>query len=76
MSDRRVVELHKRDWTPDRDFEIGQDRLAGRAGLRDGNLAVVRVSAPRSRREGTPRLQETGKGTERGCGGRSNRRFE
>lgn len=46
VSDRRVVELHKRDWTPDRDFEIGQDRLAGRAGLRDGNLAVVRVSAP------------------------------
>jgi hypothetical protein len=46
VSDRRVVELHKRDWTPDRDFEIGQDRFAGRAGLRDGNLAVVRVSAP------------------------------
>jgi hypothetical protein len=49
VSDRRVVELHKRDWTPDRDFEIGQDRATGsgdRAGLRHGNLAVVRVAAP------------------------------
>jgi hypothetical protein len=49
VSDRRVVELHKRDWTPDRDFEIGQDRASGateRAGLRHGNLAVVRVAAP------------------------------
>jgi hypothetical protein len=49
VSDRRVVELHKRDWTPDRDFEIAQDRVegsGGRAGLRQGNLAVVRVSAP------------------------------
>jgi tetratricopeptide (TPR) repeat protein len=49
VSDRRVVELHKRDWIPDRDFEIGQDRAAGsgeRTGLRHGNLAVVRVAAP------------------------------
>jgi hypothetical protein len=46
VSDRRLVELHKRAWTPDRDFEIGQDRLAGRAGLRHGNLAVARVAAP------------------------------
>jgi hypothetical protein len=49
VSDRRVVELHKRDWTPDRDFEIAQDRVegsGGRPGLRQGNLAVVRVSAP------------------------------
>jgi hypothetical protein len=46
VSDRRVVELHKRDWTPDRDFEIGQDRVADRAGLRHDNLAVVRVAAP------------------------------
>lgn len=46
VSDRRVVELHKRDWTPDRDFAIAQDRVAGRAGLRQGNLAVVRVAAP------------------------------
>ncbi|HEV8577862.1 MAG TPA: VIT domain-containing protein [Thermoanaerobaculia bacterium] len=46
VSDVRLVELHKRDWTPDRDFEIGQDRLAGRAGLRHGNLTVVRVAAP------------------------------
>ncbi len=46
VSDRRMVELHKRDWTPDRDLEIGQDRVASRAGLRHENLAVVRVSAP------------------------------
>jgi tetratricopeptide (TPR) repeat protein len=46
VHDRRVVELHKRDWTPDQDLKIGQDRVATRAGLRQGNLAVVRVSAP------------------------------
>ena len=46
VRDRRVVELHKRDWTPDQDLEIGQDRVANRSGLRQGNLAVVRVSAP------------------------------
>jgi hypothetical protein len=46
VSDRRVVELHKRDWTPDRDFEIPQSQVASRAGLRHGNLAVVRVAAP------------------------------
>ena len=46
VSDRRVVELHKRDWTPDRDFEIGQERVADRAGLRQANLAVVRVTPP------------------------------
>jgi len=46
VSDRRLVELHKRDWTPDRDLEIGQDQVASRTGLRHGNLAVVRVSAP------------------------------
>ncbi len=42
--DRRVIELHKRDWPPDRDFEIGQDQVSGRAGLRNGSLAVVRVT--------------------------------
>jgi tetratricopeptide (TPR) repeat protein len=46
VSDRRVVELHKQSWTPDRDFEIAQGRAATRAGLRQGNLAVVRVAAP------------------------------
>jgi tetratricopeptide (TPR) repeat protein len=46
VSDRRVVELHKQSWTPDRDFEIAQDRAATRTGLRQGNLAVVRVAAP------------------------------
>ncbi|HXO29185.1 MAG TPA: VIT domain-containing protein [Thermoanaerobaculia bacterium] len=45
-SDRRMVELHKQDWTPDRDFEVGQERVAGRDGLRHANLAVVRVAAP------------------------------
>jgi hypothetical protein len=46
VSDRRVVELHKQDWTPDRDFEIAQDRAGSRAALRQGNLAVARVAAP------------------------------
>ena len=46
VKDRRVVELHKTGWTPDRDFEIGQDRVGSRAGLRHENLSVVRVSAP------------------------------
>jgi hypothetical protein len=46
VSDRRVVELHKRDWTPDRDFEIPQSQVASRASLRHGNLAVVRIAAP------------------------------
>jgi Vault protein inter-alpha-trypsin domain/Tetratricopeptide repeat len=46
VSERRVVELHKEDWTPDQDFQIGQDRIAGRAGLRHDNLVVARVTAP------------------------------
>lgn len=46
VSDRRMVELHKTGWTPDRDFRIGQDQVASRAGLRHDNLAVFRVSAP------------------------------
>jgi tetratricopeptide (TPR) repeat protein len=46
VSDRRMVELHKRDWTPDRDLEIRQDQVGARSGLRHGNLAVVRVAAP------------------------------
>ena len=46
VSNRRLVELHKQAWTPDRDLEIGQDRVAGRAGLRRDNLAVARVAAP------------------------------
>ncbi|HEX3556315.1 MAG TPA: VIT domain-containing protein [Thermoanaerobaculia bacterium] len=49
VHDRRVIELHKRDWTPDRDFEIGQDRspeIMSRSGLRQANLAVVRVVPP------------------------------
>ena len=46
LSERRLFELHKRGWTPDRDVVIAQDQVAGRAGLRHGNLAVVRVAAP------------------------------
>ena len=46
VRERRMVELHKQAWTPDRDFEIAQDRVAGRAGLRHENLAVVRVVPP------------------------------
>jgi tetratricopeptide (TPR) repeat protein len=46
VRERRVVELHKQSWTPDRDFEIGQDCVAARMGLREDNLAVVRVSPP------------------------------
>lgn len=44
VNDRRMVHLHKQAWTPDRDFEIGQDRVASRTGLRHANLAVVRVA--------------------------------
>jgi hypothetical protein len=54
VSDRRVVELHKRDWTPDRDFEIPQSQVASRAGLRHGNLAVVRIAAPVAAVPGEP----------------------
>ncbi|HEY0555156.1 MAG TPA: VIT domain-containing protein, partial [Thermoanaerobaculia bacterium] len=48
VSDRRVVELHKRDWTPDRDFTIAPDSSGQdtRAALRQGNLAVARIAAP------------------------------
>jgi hypothetical protein len=46
VSDRRVIELHKQAWTPDRDFEIAQDRAGASTGLRHGNLAVVRIAAP------------------------------
>src|SRR6185503_3439081 len=46
VSDLRVVTLRKHAWTPDRDLVIAQDRVGARAGLRHGNLAVVRVAAP------------------------------
>lgn len=46
VSDQRVVELHKRDWTPDRDLAIRQDQAGSEAGLRHDNLAVVRVTTP------------------------------
>jgi len=38
-----VVEVDKRDFQPDRDFEVGHDGVAGRLGLRSDNLAVARV---------------------------------
>ena len=46
VSETRVVALRKRGWTPDRDLVVAQDRMGARAGLRHGNLAVVRVAAP------------------------------
>jgi hypothetical protein len=38
-----VVEVNKRDFRPDRDFEIAHTGAAGRLGLRNGNLVVARV---------------------------------
>ena len=48
--DRRTVELHQRDWKPDRDL-VADQGFAGPSearspALRHGNLAVVRVAAP------------------------------
>lgn len=43
ISDRRMVELSRRDFKPDRDFEVTQDLVGDRAGLRHGNLVVARV---------------------------------
>jgi hypothetical protein len=44
-SSTRVVEVRKTDWKPDADFEVRPTPPPdGRAGLRHGNLAVVRVS--------------------------------
>ncbi len=45
-SDRRMIELHKEEWTPTQDFEVGQDYAGERVGLRCGNLALVRVAPP------------------------------
>ncbi len=44
VHERRVLELHRRDWTPDRDFSVAQDELVARAGLRNGDLVVARVA--------------------------------
>jgi tetratricopeptide (TPR) repeat protein len=46
VTDRRVVELHRRAWTPDRDFTVAQGLAGAGTALRHGNLAVVRVPAP------------------------------
>lgn len=46
VREKRLIELHKRDWTPDRDFTVGQDLLSSRGGLRHENLLVVRVTPP------------------------------
>jgi tetratricopeptide (TPR) repeat protein len=46
VTDRRVVELHREGWTPNRDLVVPQDRAASVVALRQGNLAAVRVAAP------------------------------
>ena len=38
-----VVEVEKRDFKPDRDFEVAHDHVAGRLGLRNDNLVVARI---------------------------------
>ncbi|HEY4187604.1 MAG TPA: VIT domain-containing protein [Polyangia bacterium] len=38
-----VVEVEKRDFKPDRDFEVAHGGVAGRLGLRNDNLVVARV---------------------------------
>ena len=38
-----VVAVDKRDFQPERDFEVPHDGVAGRLGLRDDNLVVARV---------------------------------
>lgn len=38
-----VVEVDKRDFKPDRDFEVAHDGARGRLGLRNENLVVARV---------------------------------
>lgn len=44
VSERRIVELHKSDWTPDRDFELPQSEGVKRRGLRHENLVALRVA--------------------------------
>jgi hypothetical protein len=46
VTERRVVALERTAWTPDRDLVVPQDRVARRAGLRSGNLALLRLAAP------------------------------
>lgn len=45
-SERRMVELRRHDWRPDRDFEVAQEMAGERSGLRHGNLVVARVAPP------------------------------
>ena len=40
---REVVEVNKRDFRPDRDFEVAHTGDRGRLGLRDQNLVVARI---------------------------------
>jgi len=40
---REIVEVDKRDFRPDRDFEVTHAGDRGRAGLRDQNLVVARI---------------------------------
>ena len=44
QSRHEVIEVERRDWVPDRDFEILPPRAARRAGLRHDNLVVARVT--------------------------------
>jgi len=41
---QNTIELHREDWTPDRDFEIAQEEVGPRLGLRHENLAVARIA--------------------------------
>lgn len=40
----QVIEVSKRQWVPDRDFEVQQVHAADRLGLRNGNLVVARIT--------------------------------
>ena len=53
-----VVEVSKRDFRPDRDFEVAHAGSAGRLGLRSENLVVARIvpSAESDRRDEVPSL--------------------
>jgi hypothetical protein len=55
---QEVVEVSKRDFRPDRDFEVAHTGSAGRLGLRSENLVVARIvpSAESDRRDEVPSL--------------------
>lgn len=39
-----TIEVQRRDWKPDRDFEVSHEAAKDRLGLRSGNLVVARVT--------------------------------